>query len=155
VRYYHIDRIRTLEPPREATAVKCVSLADDVFVDHFPGHPILPGAILIEGLAQLAGVLLEATLRQRGRENLHALLVTVERARFRRRVVPGDRVDMRAEVLTAQEDGGQARVTAFVDGERAAEAELGFAFTVVNSPKILAARREALNIWLTGSAEEL
>jgi 3-hydroxymyristoyl/3-hydroxydecanoyl-(acyl carrier protein) dehydratase len=154
VRYFLIDRIKTLEPP-EATAVKCVSLADDVFVDHFAGHPILPGALIIEGLAQLAGVLLETTMRKRGKDNLHALLVTIERARFRRRVRPGDRLDMRAEVITAQEDGGQARVSATVDGERAAEAELGFAFTTVSSPKILQARREALNIWLTGSAEEL
>jgi 3-hydroxymyristoyl/3-hydroxydecanoyl-(acyl carrier protein) dehydratase len=155
VRYIHLDRITSLDPPRAAVGVKCVSLSDDVFVDHFPGHPILPGALVIEGLAQLAGVLLEATLRQRGKENLHALLVTIERARFRRRVRPGDKLELRAEVLTAQEEGGQARVRALVDGELAAEAELGFAFTVVRSPKILAARREALNVWLSGAAEEI
>ena len=64
-------------------------------------------------------------------------------------------MDLQAEVLTAQAEGGQARVTAFVEGEIAAEAELGFAFTVVRSPKILTARREALNVWLSGSAEEI
>src|SRR6267154_2041032 len=59
MRYMLLDRIVTLRPPELATAVKCVSLADDVFVDHFPGHPVMPGALLLEALAQL-GVVLEA-----------------------------------------------------------------------------------------------
>jgi 3-hydroxymyristoyl/3-hydroxydecanoyl-(acyl carrier protein) dehydratase len=67
VRYVLLDRITTLEPPELARGIKCVSLADDIFVDHFPGHPVMPGALILEGLAQLAGVLLEATLRQQGR----------------------------------------------------------------------------------------
>ena len=56
MRYILLDRITVLEPPR-AQGVKCVSLADDLFVDHFPGHPVMPGALLIEAMAQLGGVL--------------------------------------------------------------------------------------------------
>ena len=66
--YLLIDRIRSLEPPETATAVKCVSLSDDVFEHHFPGQPVMPGALILEALAQTGGVLIEATMRQRGHD---------------------------------------------------------------------------------------
>jgi 3-hydroxymyristoyl/3-hydroxydecanoyl-(acyl carrier protein) dehydratase len=154
MRYYLIDRIVTLSPPASATAIKCVSLADDVFVDHFPGHPVMPGALILEGLAQLAGVLIEATMRERGRHDLHALLTIVERAKFRHVVRPGDRLEMEARGGTVTEDGGQAKGYARVDGKLAAEAELTFAFAQVTQPKLLARRREVLDIWLHGSSQE-
>jgi 3-hydroxymyristoyl/3-hydroxydecanoyl-(acyl carrier protein) dehydratase len=151
VRYFLIDRITSLAPPEVATAVKCVSLSDDVFVDHFPGHPIMPGALILEGLAQLGGVLIEATMRGRGRADLHALLTIVEKAKFRQAVRPGDRMEMEARALHVTEDGGQVRALARVDGKLAAEAELTYAFAQVTQPKLLARRREALDVWLTGS----
>lgn len=154
MRYVLLDRITALTPPELATGIKCVSLADDIFVDHFPGHPIMPGALILEALAQLGGVLVEATMRQRGREDLHALLVTVEKAKFRHLVRPGDRIELEARGLSTTEDGGQVRGFARVDGQLVTEAELTFAFTRVTNPKLLARRREVLNVWLTGSAEE-
>ncbi len=57
MRYILLDRITVLDPPEMASGIKCVSLADDMFVDHFPGHPIMPGALILESLAQLGGVL--------------------------------------------------------------------------------------------------
>jgi 3-hydroxyacyl-[acyl-carrier-protein] dehydratase len=154
MRYVLLDRITALTPPELATGIKCVSLADDVFADHFPGHPIMPGALILEALAQLGGVLVEATMRQRGRDDLHALLVTVEKAKFRHMVRPGDRLELEAKGISAHEDGGQVRGFARVDGQLVAESELTFAFAKVNNPKLLARRREVLNVWLTGSAEE-
>ena len=65
MRYLLLDRITSLERER-ATAIKCVSLADDVFVDHFPGYPVPPGTLIIEALAQLGGVLAEAAMRAEG-----------------------------------------------------------------------------------------
>ena len=154
MRYVLLDRITALQPPERATGIKCVSLADDVFVDHFPGHPIMPGALILEALAQLGGVLVEATMRERGRHDLHALLVTVERAKFRHMVRPGDKLELEAQGLSTTEDGGQVRVFARVDGQLVTQAELTFAFAQVKNPKLLERRREVLNIWLTGSAEE-
>jgi 3-hydroxymyristoyl/3-hydroxydecanoyl-(acyl carrier protein) dehydratase len=154
VRYVLLDRITSLEPPELARGVKCVSLADDIFVDHFPGHPVMPGALIVEAMAQLAGVLLEATLRGRGRADLHALLTMIDRAKFRHLVRPGDRLELEARVLAATEDGGQAQGIARVDGQVAAEAQLTFAFAHVTNPVVLAKRRQFLNIWLTGSADE-
>jgi 3-hydroxyacyl-[acyl-carrier-protein] dehydratase len=151
MRYVLLDRITALEPPERAVGVKCVSLSDDVFADHFPGHPVMPGALVIEALAQLGGVLCEATMRQRGREDLHALLVAIERAKFRRLVRPGDKLELEARALHVQEGGGQVRATAQVDGQLAVEAELMFAFAEVKHPALLARRREVLEVWLAGA----
>ena len=154
MRYVLLDRITALSPPEVATGIKCVSLSDDVFVDHFPGHPIMPGALILEALAQLGGVLVEATMRARGRDDLHALLVTVDKAKFRHLVRPGDRLELEARGISTSEDGGQVRAFARVDGQLVTEAELMFAFARVTNPKLLARRREVLEVWLTGSAEE-
>jgi 3-hydroxymyristoyl/3-hydroxydecanoyl-(acyl carrier protein) dehydratase len=153
MRYVLLDRITSLEPPELATGVKCVSLADDIFVDHFPGHPVMPGALILEALAQLGGVLVEATLRQRGRADLHALLTMVEKGKFKKMVRPGDRLELEAHGVHASEDGGRVRAVAKLDGELAAEAELTFVFARVTEPKLLERRREVLNVWLTGSSE--
>jgi len=154
MRYVLLDRITALEPPERARGIKCVTLADDIFADHFPGHPVMPGALTLEALAQLGGVLCEATMRQRGRHDLHALLVSVKRAKFRRLVRPGDRIELEATALRVSEDGGQVRGTAHVDGQLVAEGELTFAFAEVKHPKLLERRREVLNVWLHGSTEE-
>lgn len=153
MRYILLDRITQLSPPELARGVKCVSLSDDIFADHFPGFPVLPGALILEGLAQLAGVLLEATMRQRGRHDLHALLTMVDRAKFRQVVRPGDRLELEARVERVTEDGGQARAWARAEDKLVAEGLLSFAFAQVTNPTVLAKRREYLNIWLTGSAE--
>ena len=154
MRYVLLDRITALEPPDSARGIKCVTLADDIFADHFPGHPVMPGALTLESLAQLAGVLCEATMRLRGRNDLHALLVAVERAKFRRMVRPGDRLELATAALRVSEDGGQVTATAHVDGQLAAEAALTFAFAEVKHPKLIERRREVLNVWLHGSSEE-
>jgi len=154
VRYVLLDRITALEPPERATGVKCVSLADDVFVDHFPGLPIMPGALILESMAQLGGVLLEATMRQRGHENLYAMLVMVERAKFRRIVRPGDQMILEASCSAVSDAGGKVRVTAHVGGELAAESELGLALTPILRPEIIAQRKALLHVWL-GSADEM
>jgi 3-hydroxymyristoyl/3-hydroxydecanoyl-(acyl carrier protein) dehydratase len=154
MRYLLLDRITELRPPERAAGVKCVSLSDDVFVDHFPGHPILPGALIVEGLAQLGGVLLEATVKHRGLAERHALLTIIERAKFRRPVRPGDKMELEASVLTCRDEGGQVRAVARVDGAVVAEAELTFAFAAVTNPTVIARRAEYLRIWLQGDSEE-
>jgi 3-hydroxyacyl-[acyl-carrier-protein] dehydratase len=154
VRYVLLDRITRLEPPNFAAGIKCVSLSDDTYADHFPGHPIMPGALIIESLAQLCGVLLEAARRLEGQTDMHALLTMVDRARFRRAVRPGDKLDLVAEMIVAREDGGQVKGTARVDGVVVASAELGFALAHVAHPTLIARRKEYLDIWLSGSMAE-
>ena len=151
MRYVLLDRIDLLEPPR-ATGIKCVSLSDDVFGEHFPGYPIYPGALVLESMAQLAGVLLEQCMRdQRGDDGLHAVLSMADRVRFRAQVRPGDRLLLEATVRTVSEDGGQCDVAVTSEGERVAEARLGFAFAVITDPRLLQTRADVLATWRTGS----
>ena len=60
MRYLLLDRITALDPPERATGIKCCALSEDYLEHHFPGHPVMPGALMIEALAQLGGVELEA-----------------------------------------------------------------------------------------------
>jgi len=153
MRYILLDRITSLVPPERATGIKCVSLAEDIFVDHFPGVPVMPGVLLLESMAQLGGTLLEAGLRQRGRPELGALLTMIDRAKFRRAARPGDRVEIEARTILLREDGGIVDGRALVEGKLVAQAELAFAFVPVASEKLAASRREYLNILLRGSAD--
>ncbi len=114
-----IDRVLEREPER-VVALKNISHNEWFFEGHFPNRPIMPGTLLIEGMAQTAGILiLQAAPRSSG-----GLLVGIDRARFRRRVVPGDQVIYEAKLLKSH--GGLYRVEAEarVDGERVAEAVL-------------------------------
>ncbi len=114
----------------------------------------MPGALVIESLAQLCGVLLESARRLEGQTDMHALLTMVDRARFRRVIRPGDKLDLRAEMIVAREDGGQVKGTARVDDVVVATAELGFALAKVTHPVLIARRKEFLDIWLSGSMAE-
>lgn len=153
MRFVLLDRITHFDPPRAARGIKCISLSEDVFTDHFFGHPVMPGALILEAMAQLGGALLEGSLEAEGRD-WHAILSMSDRARFRRLVRPGDRLELEAQVLVFHEDAGQIKGRATVDGLLAAEAELGFVFAPVRNPKILEWRRNQMKIWRTGSLEE-
>jgi len=152
MRYILLDRITTLEPPTHAAGVKCVSLSDDVLEDHFPGYPVMPGALVVESMAQLGGVLLETSMRAKGMDNLHAALVLIERAKFRHPVRPGDRMELKARVVSVSEDGGQIDGQVVVEGRTVAEMTLGFAFGRVMHPDQQHRRTEMLNLWLHGTS---
>ncbi len=153
MRYVLLDRVVLLDPPKLARGIKCVSLSDDVFADHFPGYPVMPGALMLEAMAQIGGVLVEGTIRQRGRDDLHALLTMVDKGRFRKVVRPGDRLEVEATGITVTEDGGRVRAVCKLEGELASEAELTYAFTRITQPKLLERRREVLNTWLYGTSD--
>lgn len=149
-----LDRITLLDPPERALGVKCCTLSEDYLEHHFPGHPVMPGALMIESLAQLGGVLVEATSRLQRPGDRHALLLGADRARFRQQVRPGDRLELEALGLACREDGGKVRGLARLDGVVVAEAELTYAFVEVRNPTLVARRAEYLRLWLTGCTEE-
>jgi 3-hydroxyacyl-[acyl-carrier-protein] dehydratase len=115
--YLLIDRV-LLRSEEEAVAQKCVTINEPYFQGHFrpPFPSIMPGTMILEGMAQTAGLLLG--------EGKLAVLAEVERARFRRPVVPGDRLTFKARVLRRRGLVLQAQVQAEVEGEPAAEAIL-------------------------------
>ena len=153
MRFILLDRITLLEPPERALGIKCVSLSDDVFVDHFPGHPVMPGALILESMAQLGGVLVESTIRARGETDMHAVWTMVDRGRFRRVVVPGDRMMLEATGARVTIDGGRVKVVARVEGEVVAESELTFVLTRLTNPKLIARRQAIFDVWLHGAEQ--
>ena len=123
MRFIFVDRIMALDPGLSIETLKNVSLTEDVFDDHFPGCPILPGALIIELFTESAQLLIGLTsdFGQIGR------LVRLSAASFRRLVRPGDQLRARCERRNDQEDTWILAASASVDGRRVATATLEFA----------------------------
>jgi 3-hydroxyacyl-[acyl-carrier-protein] dehydratase len=120
-----VDRIVSLEEHRSVTGFKNVTINEPFFRGHFPGHPVMPGVLIIEAMSQVAGCLAYADPALRGRP---AYLVGIDDARFRRAVVPGDRLMMRVDMLRWRLGLMKVQAHAHVDDELAAEALLSFQF---------------------------
>ena len=131
MRFYLYDRVEEICYGRYMVAVKCITFADDVFNEHFPGHPIFPGSLIMEGLAQLGGALFELTMREKGKDVKFAMLSMVNRLKFRKPAVPGDRLVYRVEIKVMHDDYGVVRAKAYLDSSEIASGELLFAFMKV------------------------
>jgi len=136
MRFHLIDRIETVCYGKYITAVKCVSLADDVFNEHFPGYPIFPGTLILEGLAQLGGSFFELMLKEQGVTSKRAVLTIVTQMKFKRPAGPGDRLEYRADLVTMKDDFGVVKVLAKLDGEQCAEGELMFSFAEIHNQRL-------------------
>lgn len=142
MRFHMIDRIETICHGKYVTAVKCISLSDDVFNEHFPGYPIFPGSLVLEGLAQLAGSFFEMTMKERDLPIRRAVLSIVRQFKLRKPAGPGDRLHYRSDLLSMQDDYGVANVSASLDGEICAAGELMFHFVTIDNEKIQQSREE-------------
>ena len=120
-----IDRIVALDPDRSITGLKNVTINEPFFVGHFPGNPVMPGVLIVEAMAQVAACLALEHPELRGRD---AYLTGIEAARFRRRVVPGDQLVIRVELVRRRALVFKVRAEARVDDQIAAEGVLLFAF---------------------------
>ena len=142
MRFHMIDRIEEICRWKFITAVKCISLSDDVFNEHFPGYPIFPGSLIMEGLAQLSGSLFEMAMQQEAARTRRAVLTVVREFKIRKPAGPGDRLLYRAEILARNEEYGVTRVSAMLDGEVCAKGELMFSFVEPPNEKISQSREE-------------
>ena len=116
-----VDRIVELTPGERAVGIKQVTANEPQFIGHFPERPIMPGVLLVEALAQTAGVAVLTLDEYRGKVGLFA---GIDECRFRRMVIPGDTLLLKVEVEKLRGMFGRARGVASVDGEVAAEALL-------------------------------
>jgi len=118
-----VDRILEMEAGKRAIGIKNVTRNEPFFVGHFPEYPVMPGVLIIEAMAQVAGC---ALLKGAGGEHKLVYLAAVDNARFRRPVVPGDQLYMEAEIVKIKGNIGKVQTKATVDGQLTAEAQIMF-----------------------------
>ncbi|MGB3086426.1 MAG: 3-hydroxyacyl-ACP dehydratase FabZ, partial [Phycisphaerae bacterium] len=117
------DRVVEFEEDRRAVGIKNVSINEPFFQGHYPGTPIMPGVLIVEAMAQLAGVLLLRKLKHTGQV---AILLSMDRVKLRKTVHPGDQLRLEAEVIRAKENRAEVIARAWVGDQVAAEAKLRF-----------------------------
>ena len=121
-----VDRIIEIEGSKRVVGLKNVTINEAFFQGHYPGDPIMPGVLIIEALAQIGGILLGQELEHTGKV---AVLLTLDKVKFRRAVRPGDQLVLEAEAIRVRSTTGHVRGLARVDGDVVAEAEIKFALT--------------------------
>jgi len=117
-----IDKVRDIVLNEAATGIKNVTFNEPHFQGHFPGAPIMPGVTIIEALAQTSAVLVGLTLDLVDKNPL-VYFMSIDKAKFRRKVVPGDVLELKVTVLRGSSKIWKFQGVATVDGELAAEAE--------------------------------
>jgi 3-hydroxyacyl-[acyl-carrier-protein] dehydratase len=118
-----IDRVVEHQKGKRLVAWKSVSMGEPFFAGHFPGHPVMPGVLVLEAMAQASALLVILDLPPEEVERKVTYLMGIDGARFRRRVVPGDRLELEVEVVRSKGAVWKTKGTARVDGQVAAEAE--------------------------------
>lgn len=119
-----VDRVTSITPGKEIKGFKNVSVNEPFFSGHFPGHPIMPGVLIVEAMAQLAGILAFRTQGQKPAEGFLYYLVGADRTRFKRPVRPGDRLDMEATIIQQHRFMVKFDCKALVDGNLACASEV-------------------------------
>ncbi len=119
-----VDRVVELTIGESIVAYKNISVNEDVFNGHFPQAPIFPGVMIIEALAQASGILGFKTIGKTPQDGSIYLFAGADKVRFRRQVVPGDRLQLEAKVVSEKRGIWKFDCTASVDGELAASATI-------------------------------
>jgi UDP-3-O-[3-hydroxymyristoyl] N-acetylglucosamine deacetylase/3-hydroxyacyl-[acyl-carrier-protein] dehydratase len=122
-----VDRIVSFEGDNKCVGAKSVSINEPYFVGHFPGHPVMPGVLQVEAMAQVASILLR---KQHSLEGGIGYFMSAEGVKFRKPVVPGDILLIEAELIRAKGSVGKANCRCIVNGEVVSEGVLMFAFVL-------------------------
>ena len=118
-----LDHIVDYEPGQYAVGYKCVTYREDFFAGHFPQEPVMPGVLVVEALAQTGAVAILSLKENRGKT---VYFGGIQKCRFRKKVVPGDRLRLETKIVKTKGPVGVGEAAAYVDGELAVSAELTF-----------------------------
>ncbi len=119
-----IDSAEIVEPEKSAKGLKTLTGNEDFFRGHFPDEPVMPGVLIIESMAQLGAVLILSIEKYRGKK---VYFTSIDNAKFRRKVVPGDNLELYVELISFRHNIGRGAAHAEINGETVCSAELGFA----------------------------
>ncbi len=119
-----VDRILELEMGKRIVGIKNVTMNEPFFQGHFPGHPIMPGVLLLEAMAQTGGVLALKSVPPDQVKNKVLYFMSIDKAKFRKPVVPGDQVRFELDVIRQRSNIVSLKALALVDGAVVAEAEM-------------------------------
>jgi len=122
-----VGKIIEIEPGKRAVGIKNVTANEPFFQGHFPGNPIMPGVLIVEALAQTAGI---AAIANENTSKL-GVFASINDMKFKKQVVPGDVLRMEVEILSAKLGIIKAKVKATVEDKTAAEGEIRFAMTTI------------------------
>ncbi len=119
-----VDKILEMEEGKRAVGLKNVTINEPFFQGHFPGYPVMPGALILESLAQVGAVAVLSLPENKGKLGM---FVGVDKFKFKSQVKPGDTLQLEAEMLQMRMNIGKAKVRATVDGKMVAGGEISFA----------------------------
>jgi 3-hydroxyacyl-[acyl-carrier-protein] dehydratase len=157
MRFYLLDRITEMDLGNSIKGLKCWSMSNEIFNEHFPGFPIVPGVLAIESMAQLLGTLLEKThSHQFPGEEAYAVLSIVHKAKFKGFLIPGDQAKMEGVLLSLEKTHGHGKVETFVDGKLINSCELTFGLIPkkdLSNPRLQEMRDEYFS-FLTEASEK-
>jgi 3-hydroxyacyl-[acyl-carrier-protein] dehydratase len=115
-----VDRVIEIDPGKKIVGIKNLSINEEFFQGHFPGNPIMPGVLIVEALAQVAGIL---AFKSGAPEGKSVFFMSIEKAKFRRPVVPGDQLRLEVSILQCRGNVWKFAGSALVEDKMAAEAE--------------------------------
>jgi len=119
-----IDKVKECEPGKRIVAIKNVSANEPQFLGHFPGRPIMPGVLILEAMAQAAGVMVFSAMDRPQMEHSLYYYVGIDNARFKKPVVPGDVLELEVNFERSLRGIGKFNCVARVDGQTVAEATI-------------------------------
>jgi 3-hydroxyacyl-[acyl-carrier-protein] dehydratase len=119
-----VDKIIDIDGDESAIGVKNITYNEPMFQGHFPGKPVFPGVLIVEGMAQTAGAIVIAMQRQAGK-NFIVYMLTIDKAKFRKPALPGDRLEYHIRKIQRRRNVGRYEAKAIVNGVVVAEAEIG------------------------------
>lgn len=147
MKFHLIDRVDEIIPGKSAVGIKCVSLTNEIFDDHFPGYPVYPGSLLVESIAQLGGFLIEVSRNKSENDLRRALLVQIEKAKFHHMCVPGDQITIECRITSSLEEAAKIDGIATVNSKIMATVSLIFSLQKIDEIKIHEDRQRVYKIW--------